>query len=111
MILQQITSSVDDSTSVYIMASAGLAGPIGILRLDPDGYIMSVFVIEECRGRGHGSAMIERACEVCRERGCEIIGLSVANDNPRALQLYRKLGFKKYTAGHEGYTQYIKQLA
>lgn len=108
--IQELESTIGDSTTIYIahILNTGLAG---MLRLDPkDGYILSAFVQEAHRGAGIGSALIERACALCRERSHEVIGLSVADDNPRARELYRRLGFIKYASGHEGYTQFIKVL-
>lgn len=108
--IQELDSVIGDSATVYLAHTAAV-GLNGMLRLDPkDGYILSIFVEEQSRGWGIGSKLIERACEICKERGHEVIGLSVADDNPRARQLYRRLGFIKYASGHEGYTQFIKVL-
>lgn len=109
MTIQEFISTVDGDTTVYFLAN-GLAGTIGLLRLDPDGFIRSVFVAEERRGCRVGTLLLEAACEWCRRNNRESVGLSVADNNPRARQLYRRLGFIKYVAGLEGYTQFIKPL-
>lgn len=107
--IQELEVVIGDSCSVYLVHTAAV-GLNGILRLDPAGFILSVFVHEDSRGWGIGAKLIERACALCAERGCESIGLSVADNNPRARQLYRRLGFIKYVEGHEGHTQFVRPL-
>lgn len=46
------------------------------------------------RSRGIGAALVRRAEEIAGERGYEALDLLVRTDNPRALALYRRLGFE-----------------
>lgn len=106
--IYELESSINEDSTVYLSHHGVTLN--GMLRLDPAGFILSVFVAEDCRGLGIGSTLIERAVEICKERGAETIGLWVADDNARAQQLYRRLGFLKYITGHEGHTQFVKPL-
>ena len=45
------------------------------------------------RSRGIGSALVRRAEEVAAARGYDALDLLVRLDNPRALDLYRRLGY------------------
>lgn len=45
------------------------------------------------RGHGIGTGLIRHAQQRARERGCGLIGLGVADSNPRAAALYRRLGY------------------
>ena len=44
--------------------------------------------------QGIGSAMLERAAALCRERGESRLGLGVGQDNPDARRLYERRGFR-----------------
>ena len=51
----------------------------------------------QLRSRGIGGALIRRAEELAREHGCTVLGLGVAADNPRAADLYARLGYRRLT--------------
>lgn len=55
---------------------------LGFLQVEPD-----------CRGQGIGSALLRCAEQRCLERGVARLGMGVAEDNPRALALYERLGY------------------
>jgi GNAT superfamily N-acetyltransferase len=50
-------------------------------------------VPEAWRSRGIGTALLEEAADLARERGCTAIGLGVGLDNEAAYRLYARLGF------------------
>lgn len=56
-------------------------------------YIANLGVRSDMRGRGIGSALIEHEAEKARLAGFEAMTLDVADTNPRAEALYRRLGF------------------
>jgi len=58
-----------------------------------DAFVDEVYVKEEFRGRGAGSAALRFAEEVCRGRGVRALHLEVERANPRAEALYRRAGF------------------
>lgn len=65
------------------------------------GYPMlgDLLVREDCRSQGIGTALVARAESLCRARGSTRLGLSVnPTDNPRALALYHRLGFRPTSA-------------
>ncbi len=45
------------------------------------------------RGKGFGTALVSRAEDLARERGFHELGMGVNDDNPRASELYRRLGY------------------
>jgi GNAT superfamily N-acetyltransferase len=53
---------------------------------------------EELRSHGIGSALIRAAEELAVGRGHTVIGLGVAADNPRAVALYARLGYRALTS-------------
>ena len=67
-----------------------------------DCWLEDLYVTDEARGTGMGRALIEAAFERARRRGCKRIQLDVADDNARALEVYRAAGF-----GTDGNTRLI----
>lgn len=58
-----------------------------------DALLEDLFVLESARGSGLGRALLERAVQQARERGCRRIELDVNDNNDAALALYRSVGF------------------
>jgi putative acetyltransferase len=74
--------------------------PAGMCKLVPQKYRNShimylggVAIHPDFRGRGLGARMIREAIQVCRDRGCSRIELTVAVENQPAIRLYESLGF------------------
>jgi ribosomal protein S18 acetylase RimI-like enzyme len=62
-------------------------------------------VSEDQRGQGIGTALMELAEAIARDRGVPSIGVAVADENVRARQLYERLGYRaqglRYTTQYE----------
>jgi ribosomal protein S18 acetylase RimI-like enzyme len=56
-------------------------------------YVNAVAVLAEHRGRGLGSALMAHAHELAAAAGCRELSLIVAEHNPGAVALYRRLGY------------------
>ena len=61
--------------------------PVGALHID------WIAVSPHARGRGVGSKLMAFAHDVARQRGLESMTLDVVDSNPRARELYERLGF------------------
>lgn len=59
------------------------------------GHIGELIVDANCRGRGVGTAMLERAAEAARRKGCRRIELDSAFHRTAAHGFYEGLGFEK----------------
>lgn len=70
------------------------------------GYIYSLRVMEHLRGLGVGTQLIYCAESMLRQRGYDWSIISVGKNNPRARQLYERLGYQIY-AEDAGRWQYI----
>jgi ribosomal protein S18 acetylase RimI-like enzyme len=78
----------------YTAAESGRAVGFGQLsRWGTRGEICNLIVSEAWRGQGIGSAMIRRLIGVARENSLADVEIGAALSNPRALALYRRLGF------------------
>lgn len=58
--------------------------------------LQAVALFPEHRGKGHGPAVIARACEAARDAGHHRIALEVESPNTGAISLYRKCGFGEW---------------
>jgi GNAT superfamily N-acetyltransferase len=58
--------------------------------------LQAVALFPEARGKGHGPALIEQACQAARDAGHRRIALEVESPNTGATSLYRKCGFAEW---------------
>jgi ribosomal protein S18 acetylase RimI-like enzyme len=88
----------------------GLDGFVSVEGDDWTGLVTLMFGDGECEiisidslreDRGIGGALLERAAQAARERGCRRLFLITTNDNLRALAFYQKRGFE-LAALHRG---------
>ena len=64
-----------------------------------DCWLEDLFVRREARGRGVGRALVQRALERARERGCRRVELDTYEDNNGAIRLYESFGFSARSKG------------
>ena len=74
----------------------------GVWHAAPDCWLEDLFVREESRACGLGSALVETAIQRAAERGCARVELDVNEDNGPALALYERFGFSASTKAPGG---------
>lgn len=62
--------------------------------LSDEVYIAVLVVDASMRGKGIGSLLMQAAFEIAQQDQCTAVVLDVANTNPDARRLYKRLGFK-----------------
>jgi GNAT superfamily N-acetyltransferase len=62
-------------------------------------WLDELFVVTHHRDRGIGRALLQRALEVAKERGCRAVDLEVDPDHARAERLYQREGFTPLSRG------------
>ena len=87
----------------YLLARAGGAGePGGVCQLRyryglwmaaEDAWLEDLYVRDADRRKGLGEALVAKAIERARERGCGRIELDVSESNRGAWALYERMGF------------------
>jgi mycothiol synthase len=91
---KEMTSDDDfSSDSSIVVFSQGM--PVGFL-LVAGTWIVQVGVVPDARRRGIGTELVSFALWRIAESGAEAAWLSVSADSPRAISLYRRLGFVAY---------------
>ena len=68
-------------------------GGLDLAKQDDVGLLWMLAVHETLQSLGIGTALIAALEQRAREAGCGTARLSVEHDNPRALALYRRLGY------------------
>jgi GNAT superfamily N-acetyltransferase len=89
---------------VHLAESGGAAvGTWSLLVMDnlahrglPSGIVENVVVDSSCRGRGVGRAMMRRAMEIARGKGCYKLALTSGRHRPDAHRFYESLGFERH---------------
>lgn len=95
--LHEMETEIDRVREISIVAMSGrdLVGTIGIGFLHRrSACIRRLFVAKAVRGKGIGSALVNRCCEIARASNCESVGLSLDVTNGNTEEFYKKLGFK-----------------
>lgn len=77
--------------------------------------IRRIYALQEYIGKGVGSGLMSSALHEARERGCDVIWLGVWEKNSRAIDFYRKWGFREmsthvFSLGDEPQTDWIMAL-
>lgn len=80
-------------------------------------YLYSFRVMEMFRGMGIGTALLHESEAILRGRGYSVVTLSVAKDNPDALRLYQRNGYRIYAddpgqwsyVDHRGITRFVDE--
>lgn len=70
---------------------------LGLLERDVDNdrfLVDGIFVAEEARGLGVGTALLRAVTQEARKRGYDEVRLDVIDSNPRARALYEREGFR-----------------
>lgn len=57
------------------------------------GEIISLYLLKEHQGRGHGRRLLTSAMACLNQEGCEKVCLWVFADNPGAIRFYEHMGF------------------
>lgn len=61
----------------------------------------NMLVKEEFRGRGVGTALLKSLIEWAKEQGAQKVMVSAYASNERAIELYKRMGFKPYAVDLE----------
>jgi ribosomal protein S18 acetylase RimI-like enzyme len=64
-----------------------------------DCWLEDLYIAPPGRRRGVGRALVQRALDRARERGCRRVELDTNEDNENAIRLYRSLGFSDTAKG------------
>ena len=96
--LSWLQGKLRDPNCIFCIAVNEEEVPIGQVRCDVDGHeaVISAGLDARCRGKGYGSAVIERAAKkLYQVSEARLIHAYVKADNEASLKAFSKAGFKK----------------
>jgi ribosomal-protein-alanine N-acetyltransferase len=100
--IEAYLNDTDTPTLVACDKKRKVAGFAMLRLLGDDAELMTIAVDQKFRGKGVGAALMHACFEDLRMTPTRRMILEVANDNPAAIHLYEKLGFKKLSE-RQGY--------
>lgn len=85
----------ESGLGVVLIDDTGAVSGYGQFTLWPGcGEISDLVVSETYRGQGFGTAIVQYLVRAAREMQANCVEIGAAMNNPRAIALYRRLGFK-----------------
>lgn len=91
-----ITEAAKYGTIFFLAEQDGkILGYLGMKPVLDEGYISNVAVTSSARGKGIGSALLEKLTSYAKESGIKTISLEVRPSNAPAIALYKKFGYKQ----------------
>jgi ribosomal protein S18 acetylase RimI-like enzyme len=107
---EQILEEIKSPSSLFFMAYVpGQDKPVGYTKLrmgappkelksDRAIEIHRIYVTEEMIGHKIGKALMEKALQIAQDQQYEVIWLGVWEKNSRAIEFYKRWGFKKFSS-------------
>ena len=72
-----------------------LIGYVEVFYLDDCGFVCNLCVVQQCRGIGVGSSLLDFCLGLCRDAGMNSLFLTANPGNDAAISLYNKRGFQQ----------------
>jgi ribosomal protein S18 acetylase RimI-like enzyme len=96
LVQRAIRSATDGRGLGLVVAGAGdrVQGYGQMLLWPTCAEISDLVVVESCRGRGYGTAIVQSLVRAAMRMGAEEAEIGASLNNPRAAALYRRLGFR-----------------
>ncbi|HEY1334006.1 MAG TPA: GNAT family N-acetyltransferase [Myxococcaceae bacterium] len=108
-IAEAVRLAVADDRHTLVLVSRQDGRPVGVAYLSfgwilerggPAMFLEELYVVPELRERRIGSALLGKALEVARARGCWSAELEVEGSHARAANLYARAGFRPLERVH-----------
>lgn len=104
--VEKLSSELNNGNSEFYFASSNNT-IIGYLKLnfgksqteikdDAAAEIERIYVLQEYHGKQVGQLLFDKAIQICREKKSDYVWLGVWEENPRAINFYKKNGFVEF---------------
>ncbi|HVX93034.1 MAG TPA: GNAT family N-acetyltransferase [Candidatus Dojkabacteria bacterium] len=100
-LLKEATSKTDQSILFLGLINNNVIGYTAGFREEnenklPCYYINDLFITKPYRKKGYGTHLLKHISSYAKEKGYKYLGIGVLHNNTKALELYKKIGFKNY---------------
>lgn len=102
--------------NAYLIVSYDINNPIGYAALYANdyenriAYISMIGVISKMQGRHIGSQLLDKCIELAKREGMYFIKLEVYKKNEKAIEFYKRKGFKAQTKSSEEKIYMVKDI-
>ena len=119
-------NELSDPNIIFLIAELE-NGPVGYAKLKLDSKnesitgtntieIERIYSLQEYIGKGIGKALMQAAIDEAKQRGCNSIWLGVWEKTPKAINFYKKWGFREvgshiFTVGDDPQRDFIMELS
>lgn len=104
--VEKLSSELNNENSEFYFASSNNT-IVGYLKLnfgktqteikdEAAAEIERIYVLQQYHGKQVGQLLFEKAIQICRERKSDYVWLGVWEENPRAINFYKKNGFVEF---------------
>jgi len=104
--IEKLTSELNDNNTEFYLASSN-NNVIGYLKLnfgqsqteikdDKALEIERIYVLKEFHGKSVGQLLYDKALQIAQQKETDFVWLGVWEENPRAINFYKKNGFVKF---------------
>jgi len=104
---EKLTAELDNKNSEFYFAKLDNNNVIGYLKInfgqsqtelqdDKAVEIERIYVLKDFHGKNVGQLLFEKAIQIARQKKAEYVWLGVWEDNPRAINFYKKNGFLEF---------------
>jgi len=91
------TLMVAENTAGEIVGYLGMHWNVYLIQPAPEGYVSELFIREDMRGHGVGGALLAKAEELGRQRGCHrLLLLNIRTRESYQRSFYRKHGWVEW---------------
>ncbi|MBP3581248.1 MAG: ribosomal protein S18-alanine N-acetyltransferase [Clostridia bacterium] len=96
---EKIRNTIESSTLFYYVLKLDnkVIGFYECSIISPEAELFDIAISKDFQGQGYSNLLMQNLIDVCKKCGCNTIFLEVNSINHKAIKLYEKFGFNKYS--------------
>lgn len=96
---EKIRNTIESSTLFYYVLKLEnqVIGFYECSIISPEAELFDIAISKDFQGQGYSNLLMQNLIDVCKKCGCNTIFLEVNSINHKAIKLYEKFGFNKYS--------------
>ena len=96
---EKIRNTIESSTLFYYVLKLDnkVIGFYECSIISPEAELFDIAISKDFQGQGYSNLLMQNLIDVCKKCGCNTIFSEVNSINHKAIKLYEKFGFNKYS--------------